>query len=137
MFSKNTSTKSVASACSNKAGSKQKKRMLISAVAALGVTLGAVSIAAVPAEAAVRLGGIDVQLYCMKNVPSGNFYVVSKALIVNPFYHGWRCGMVNSGLVRVDMDKACRQQYPAKPFQPVAYALRNGDGIYDWACFRY
>ncbi|MDP9696643.1 UNVERIFIED_ORG: hypothetical protein J2X79_004226 [Arthrobacter globiformis] len=112
-----------------------KRKMILASIAVAAAALGGGSIAALPAEAATRLGGISVQNYCITNVDSGNYYVVSKALRINDLYHGWRCGRVSGNLVSVDMNKACRQQSPARPGQPQAYAL-HGQGIYSWACYR-
>lgn len=125
----------VGTAPASKNGFFAKRKVTLASIAVAAAALGGASIAALPAEAATRLGGISVQNYCIANVNSGNYYVVSKALRVNDHYHGWRCGRVNGSLVLVDMNKACRQQYPARPGQSQAYAL-HGPGIYSWACYR-
>ncbi|MHA6510737.1 hypothetical protein [Tessaracoccus sp. Y1736] len=95
------------------------------------------AVAAPPASAATLLGGVSVARYCQVNVPSGNPYVASKAVNINNRWDGWRCAKINGVLVSVDMNLACRQQYP-KPYwwSSNAYSGRVSDSWDAWRCYR-
>lgn len=92
-------------------------------------------VAPTSASAATTLGGVSVAKYCAANVASG-VLAPSQATNINNRWDGWRCG-TRWGLVTVDMNKACRQQYPKSWFwQKDAYSGRIGNGMYDWRCYR-
>lgn len=105
-------------------------------IGALLCIAAVVIVAPANASAATTLGGVSVAKYCQVNVYSGNIFAASKAVNINNRWDGWRCAKINGQLVGVDMNLACRQQYPKSWWQRDAYAGRVGNGMYDWRCYR-
>jgi hypothetical protein len=103
-----------------------------STLAVAAFTLASSLAAALPAHAA-SIGGISVANYCASNVSSGTG-AASPATNINDSWDGWRCG-TRYGLVEVDMNKACRQQYPTPWWKAQPWAS-HGSGMYSWQCNR-
>lgn len=105
---------------------------IASTLAVAAIAAAATMSAALPAQAA-SLGGIDVAKFCARNVWSGTG-AASPATNINDSWDGWRCG-TRAGLVEIDMNKACRQQYPTPWGKALPWASHH-DGMYTWQCNR-
>lgn len=78
-------------------------------------------------------GGIDVASYCTSNHPrtdrrSGEFN--------DGTWTGWKCLLTDGTTVSVDLQLACRQQYPASgPFGGAQFAVHNNRSFASWRCW--
>lgn len=98
---------------------------LVASLAGGGLLLGTA-----PASAA-QLGGINVQGYCEKN---RGIWPRPAVAIRNPSdAYSWRCNYAGAN-VGVDMNLACRQQYPNS--RPAAWAKPlNPKDAFSWRCY--
>lgn len=111
------------------------RRFASLAAVALALALGAIPATTSPAAAATDLGGVSVANYCARNVWSGTL-APSIATNINNRWDGWRCA-TRVSLVQVDMNLACRQQYPKRWFwQSNAYAGNPSKTMFGWRCYR-
>lgn len=114
-----------------------KNRILAGAACGLAIMSGSLLATAPSAHAASDLGGVSVARYCADNVYSGNPLVTSRAVTINNTWSGWRCATQYGALVQVDMNKACRQQYPKSWWwQADAWANHTSNSAYSWRCYR-
>jgi hypothetical protein len=107
------------------------------AIAAAIVASGLGATAA-PASAATRLGGINLNSYCMRTVNPGD---ASKAILVANHARGWRCmdsmwigapfGWATYRVRDMDLNHACRLQYGGR-----AYAVLEQNHARGWVCYR-
>jgi hypothetical protein len=107
-------------------------RRCVGALAAFA--LGFLLLGVSPASAAARVGGISVEDWCMRNL--GYHAVVRPPRDA----FSWRCS-ANPGDPRlipkdqgVDMNQACRQQYPRVAGVYASWASRSDPG--SWSCYR-
>lgn len=87
---------------------------------------GAMVLVASPAAQAADYS-VSVANYCARNVSSGTA-APSYATNINNRWDGWRCG-TRWGLVGVDMQKACVQQYGSNARAVVVNLTWSG-----WRC---
>jgi hypothetical protein len=93
---------------------------------AVGATLTGIGVAASPLANATDYG-VSIAAYCAANVTSGTA-APSQATNINNRWDGWRCG-TRTGLVGVDVAKACRQQV-----NPNAIAVTVNQTASGWRC---
>lgn len=91
------------------------------AVLAMGIMAGGAT------AANATDSGVSVANYCARNVSSGTA-APSKATNINNRWDGWRCG-TRAGLVGVDMQRACQQQYGSRARAVTVDQTANG-----WRC---
>jgi len=118
-------------------GKVSRMRKVTLATLAITSSIGATLVAAAPAQAATRLGGISVERECQDQ---DGYH----ARVKDWSAFGWRCNPFSapvpaSALIydkSVDMNRACRRQYP-RPTAPYAYATYADAGNpYSWSCYR-
>ncbi|GAA4035023.1 hypothetical protein GCM10023063_19190 [Arthrobacter methylotrophus] len=105
---------------------------IASTLAVTALAAAATLFAAVPAQAA-PIGGVNIAAYCARNVWSGTG-APSQAVNIDDSWDGWRCG-TSYGLVQIQMNLACRQQYPTPWYRTQPWAS-HGNGMYTWQCNR-
>lgn len=111
------------------------KRAAAGGILAVALAFGAILATSAPASASSQLGGVSVAEYCARNVGSGTG-APSIATNINDRWDGWRCA-TRWGLASVDMNKACRQQYPRSWWwQPHAFAGHTSTSMFSWRCYR-
>lgn len=108
------------------------KSLVTRTLAGAAIAAAATLSVALPAQAA-PIGGVDIAAYCARNVSSGTL-APSQAVNINDSWDGWRCG-TRYGLVEIQMNKACRQQYPTPWWLAQPWAS-HGAGMYTWQCNR-
>lgn len=114
-----------------------KNRTLAGVLCGLATVAGSLMATVPTAHAATDLGGVSVARYCADNFYSGNPYVATKAINNSGKWDGWRCATAYGALYQVDMNQACRQQYPKSWWrQPDASANHTSSSAYSWRCYR-
>ena len=79
-------------------------------------------------------GGVSTVAFCGGNYPRKDGR--SGQVTTDGSWAAWRCELDDGTFVPVDMQLACRQQYPANgPFGGARYAVHQSQGLGSWRCY--
>lgn len=79
-------------------------------------------------------GGVSTVAFCGGNYPRTDGR--SGQVTTDGSWVAWRCELDDGTFVPVDMQLACRQQYPASgPFGGAQYAVHQSQGLGSWRCY--
>ncbi len=103
-------------------------KTITTALTFLALTGGGILAGSPPAQAdGQELGGVELGGYCR----SINYW---GALLVEHNAYGWRCHRSTNDLRGINMDEACKWQYPAYRDR-VRATYRDFNNPYSWYCF--
>lgn len=104
------------------------KSILQTGVMTALIAVGATLALAPTASAATQVGTPNLTRYCQQNV--GQVWYAKTYSLTNPY--NWNCtNSYTNGMVRIDVNKACRQQFGAGAYANTVSSNPNG-----WRCFK-
>ena len=79
-------------------------------------------------------GDLSTVAYCSTNHPRSDG--AQGQFLADHTWTGWRCRLDDNTAIPIDMQLACRQQYPPLgPFGGAQFAVHNSNGYASWHCF--